>query len=187
MRRQSAKNVLPSFWVPSVTPTSNSKDKLHEVKKKTKTSPICPSSQERQPHTYSLHTLVTINFAEEESKDTKTKTRICPSCKKGLSNSSKGMLAKPCGHVLCKACAAQFMIPSGKVDPHASSEDADGPNSVRCYTCDADVTERPSKKSSDKKEKEKIRPGIVELKSEGTGFSAGGTNEVKKSGTAFQC
>lgn len=96
-------------------------------------------------------------------------------------------MAKPCGHVLCKACAAQFMIPSGKVDPHASSEDADGPNSVRCYTCDTDVTERPSKKSSDKKEKEKIRPGIVELKSEGTGFSAGGTNEVKKSGTAFQC
>lgn len=130
---------------------------------------------------------MTINFAEEESKDTKTKTRICPSCKKGLSNSSKGMLAKPCGHVLCKACAAQFMIPSGKGDPHASSEDAAGPDSVRCYTCDADVTERPSKKSSDKKEKDKIRPGIVELKSEGTGFSAGGTNEVKKSGTAFQC
>lgn len=160
---------------------------MHEVKKKAKTSPVCPSSQEKHPHTYSLHTLITINFAEEESKDTKAKLRICPSCKKGLSNSSKAMLAKPCGHVLCKACATQFMKPSGKVDPHAAAGDTDAPNTIRCYSCDADVTERPPKKSGDKKDKEKIRPGVVELKSDGTGFSAGGTNEVKKSGTAFQC
>lgn len=79
------------------------------------------------------------------------------------------------------------MKPSGKVDPHADPGDTDAPDTIRCYTCDADVTERPSKKSSDKKDKEKIRPGLVELKSDGTGFSAGGTNEVKKSGTAFQC
>lgn len=160
---------------------------MHEVKKKAKTVPVCPSSQENNPHTYSLHTLVAINFTEESSKDTKTKTRICPSCKKALTNASKAMLAKPCGHVLCKACASQFMKPSGHADPHSHPDDADDPNAVRCYTCDADVTERPSKKSGDKKDKEKIRPGIVELKSDGTGFSAGGTNEVKKSGTAFQC
>ncbi|CAN8097087.1 unnamed protein product [Discula destructiva] len=184
---KNAKSVLPSFWVPSITPTSNTKDKLHEVKKKAKTAPICPSSQEKQPHTYSLHTLVTINFAEEESKVTKSKMRICPSCKKGLSNSSKAILSKPCGHVICKPCAAQFMKPSGTVDPHADPGDMDSPDTVRCYTCDADVTERTSKKSSEKKDKDKIRPGVVELKSDGTGFSAGGTNEVKTSGTAFQC
>lgn len=166
---------------------SNSKDKLHEIKKKAKTSPICPSSQENSPHAYSLHTLVTINFTEEDLKDAKTKTRICPSCKKGLTNASKAMLAKPCGHVLCKACANQFMKPVGHVDPHADAEYADDPSTVRCYVCDTDVTERPSKKSSDKKDKEKIRPGLVELKSDGTGFSAGGVNEVKKSGSAFQC
>lgn len=187
MALQSAKSTLPSFWVPSVTPTSNTKDTLHEVKKKTKTSPICPSSQEHHPHTYSLHTLVTINFAEEEAKNAKTKTRICPSCKKGLSNSLKAMLAKPCGHVICKPCASQFMKPSGKVDPHADPEDMEAPNMIRCFSCDADVTERLSKKSCEKKDKEKIRPGVVELKSDGTGFSAAGTNEVKKSGTAFQC
>lgn len=96
------------------------------------------------------------------------------------------MLAKPCGHVLCKACANQFMKPSGHADPHADPEDADELNTIRCYVCDTDVTERPSKKS-DKKDKDKIRPGLVELKSDGTGFSAGGVNEVKKSGTAFQC
>lgn len=184
---QNAKPSLPSFWVPSVTPTSNTKDQLHEVKKKAKTAPVCPSSQENNMHHYSLHTLVTINFTEEESRDAKTKTRICPSCKKGLTNASKAMLAKPCGHVLCKACATQFMKPSGPVDPHADPEGADEPNTVRCYVCDADVTDRPPKKSSEKKEKEKIRPGLVELKSDGTGFSAGGTNQVKRSGTAFQC
>ncbi|POS72554.1 zinc finger containing protein [Diaporthe helianthi] len=189
---KSSKPSLPSFWVPSVTPTSNTKDKLHEVKKKAKTTPICPSSQENSPHPYSLHTLVTINFTEEEeskeSKESKpkSKTRICPSCKKGLSNSSKAMLAKPCGHVLCKACASQFMKPSGH-DPHADPADAKHANAVRCYVCDGDVTERPAKKGGDKKDKEKIRPGVVELKSDGTGFSAGGTNEVKKSGSAFQC
>lgn len=184
---KSSKPSLPSFWVPSVTPTSNSKDKLHEVKKKAKTTPICPSSQENSPHPYSLHTLVTINFTEEgDSKGTKTKTRICPSCKKGLTNSSKAMLAKPCGHVLCKACASQFMKPSGH-DPHADPADAKHTDAVRCYVCDEDVTERPAKKGGDKKDKDKIRPGVVELKSDGTGFSAGGTNEVKKSGSAFQC
>lgn len=181
-----AKPTLPSFWVPSVTPISNAKDKLHEVRKKAKTSPVCPSSQENRPHAYSLHTLVTINFTEEESRDAKTKSRICPSCKKGLTNSSKAVLTKPCGHVLCKACAGQFMKPVGH-DPHADPQDAHEANTVLCYVCDGDVTERPGKKGSEKKEKEKIRPGVVELKSDGTGFSAGGTNEVKRSGTAFQC
>lgn len=183
---KSAKPSLPSFWVPSVTPMSNTKDKLHEVKKKAKTTPICPSSQENSPHPYSLHTLVTINFTEEESKETKSKARICPSCKKGLTNSSKAMLAKPCGHVLCKACASQFMKPSGH-DPHADPADAKHADAVRCYVCDEDVTERPAKKGGDRKDKEKIRPGVVELKSDGTGFSAGGTNEVKRGGSAFQC
>ncbi|KUI64688.1 hypothetical protein VM1G_00233 [Cytospora mali] len=183
---RNAKPTLPSFWVPSVTPTSNTKDKLHEVKKKAKTSPVCPSSQENRPHAYSLHTLVTINFTEEEARDTKAKTRICPSCKKGLTNSSKAVLAKPCGHVLCKACANQFMKPIGH-DPHADPKDAHEANTVRCYVCDGDVTEKPGKKGSEKKEKEKIRPGVVALKSDGTGFSASGTNEVKRSGTAFQC
>jgi nitric oxide synthase-interacting protein len=183
---KSAKPSLPSFWVPSVTPMSNTKDKLHEVKKKAKTTPICPSSQDNSPHPYSLHALVTINFTEEESKETKAKTRICPSCKKGLTNSSKAMLAKPCGHVLCKACASQFMKPSGH-DPHAAPADAKHANAARCYVCDGDVTERSAKKGGEKKEKDKIRPGVVELKSDGTGFSAGGTNEVKRSGSAFQC
>ncbi|KAI0851868.1 ENOS interacting protein [Daldinia vernicosa] len=193
------KPVLPSFWTPSITPSSNTKDALHEIAKKTKSTPICPASKDDSPHTYSLHTLVTVNFTEEEdgggesgggSGNMKKRIRICPSCKKGLSNTSKALLAKPCGHVLCRNCVDKFMRPSRHHhDPHASVSDQ---GSLRCYVCETDLTDQ--KGSNDgggekgkRKDKERIRPGLVELRSEGTGFSAGGVNQVQKSGVAFQC
>ncbi|KAI1479001.1 ENOS interacting protein [Daldinia eschscholtzii] len=196
---KATKPVLPSFWTPSVTPSSNAKDALHEVAKKSKTAPICPASKEDNPHTYSLHTLVTVNFTEEEEdgggegkgnpSSKKKRIRVCPSCKKGLSNASKAMLAKPCGHVLCRSCVDKFMRPSRHHhDPHAPAEDS---GSLRCYVCEADLTDKKSKdgggEKGKKKDKEKIRPGLVDLRSEGTGFSAGGVNQVQKSGVAFQC
>jgi nitric oxide synthase-interacting protein len=145
------------------------------VKKKVKTQPTCPSSTEDNPHPYSLHTLITVNFTEETDSNTNKPQRICPACTKGLSNSSRATLAKPCGHVLCKSCVDQFMKPSGS-EP------------VRCYVCEADVTENNhSSKKEGKAEKERIRPGLVELRREGTGFSAGGSNQVKKDTVNFQC
>jgi nitric oxide synthase-interacting protein len=172
---QASRATLPSFWSPTVTPSSNSNNVLHEIKKKAKTQPACPAAPEDNPHHYSLHTLVTVNFTEEVDSDTKKPRRICPACNKGLSNSSRATLVKPCGHVLCKNCVDRFM--------KASSEEP-----VRCYVCEADVTEKPES-SSGKKEgrtgKEKIRPGLVELRREGTGFSAGGSNQVKKNAVTF--
>ncbi|KAI0117568.1 ENOS interacting protein [Hypoxylon sp. NC0597] len=196
---KAAKPTLPSFWTPSVTPSSNTKDALHQVAKKTKSTPVCPASKEDSPHAYSLHTLVTVNFTEEEEADDagkgspsgkKKRIRICPSCKKGLNNASKAMLAKPCGHVLCRNCVDKFMRPSRHHDPHVSASEA---GKIRCYVCEADLTEKGSNgndgggEKGKKKDKEKIRPGLVELRSEGTGFSAGGVNQVQKSGVAFQC
>ncbi|KAL2156381.1 hypothetical protein VTH82DRAFT_1126 [Thermothelomyces myriococcoides] len=165
-----SKPKLP-FWSPAATPSSNSNNNLHEVKKKVKTQPVCPASSDDKPHHYSLHTLITINFTEDTNSGADKPQRICPACKKVLSNSSKPVLAKPCGHVLCKSCVDQFMKPpSGEP--------------VRCYVCEADLTE---KETSKKEGKEKIRPGLVELRREGTGFSAGGNNQVKKESVTFRC
>lgn len=182
---KAAKPKLPSFWTPSITPSSNTKTTLHDIAKKAKAAPTCPASQEGQPHAYSLATLVTVHFTEEEDEKTRKKQRLCPSCKKVLSNASKAMLAKPCGHVTCRNCVDKFMRPSKHHDPHADDID---PAGMRCYVCEADLVDRSaSQEKSKKKDKDKIRPGLVELRSEGTGFSAGGSNQVQKIGVAFQC
>ncbi len=187
MTFQAAKPTLPSFWVPSVTPSSNKNDILHDIKKKIKSQPVCPASPDDKPHFYSLHTLVTINFEEEADSKTRVSQRICPACRKALSNSSKATLAKPCGHVLCGSCVNQFMKASGYQDSHAPELESAG---LRCYVCEADLVDKPKpdKKERDNKEKkERIKPGLVEIRCEGTGFSAGGSNQVKKGGVNFQC
>ncbi|KAI1125194.1 hypothetical protein F5Y10DRAFT_268339 [Nemania abortiva] len=188
---KAAQPTLPSFWAPGITPSSNTQDALHKVVKKTKTSTICPASSEDKPHAYSLHTLVSVHFTEGDDDDKQSRNgrtvRICPSCKKGLGNSSKAMLAKPCGHVLCGSCVDKFVTPN-KHDPHTTEPDA-----LRCYVCDTDLGDHGGRSHEEsqkgkKKDKDRIRPGLVELRSEGTGYSASGANQVRKDTiAAFQC
>ncbi|CAD0029386.1 unnamed protein product [Aureobasidium pullulans] len=166
-----------SFWIPSLTPSSTI-----TATKPTKLNPQCPAATPDKPHDFSLKSLVTVQFTEEKSETSNESVRSCPSCKKALTNSTKAMLAKPCGHVLCKPCADKFMKPSEK-DAHDATAEV---GIVRCYVCQANVTEKKREKKEGKEEKDKVRPGVVEISSEGTGFAGGGNNMVKKTGVAFQ-
>lgn len=83
-------------------------------------------------------------------------------------------------------------------DPHASKEQqehtAELHGRILCYVCETDVTpydpraDAPGAKKPKKKDKDTgIRPGLVEVGSEGTGFSGQGRNVATKRGVAFQC
>ncbi len=57
---------------------------------------------------------------------------------------------------------------------------------AQCYVCETDLT--PS--AAGKKGKEKVskeQRGVVELRTEGTGFAGGGKNIAKREGVVFQC
>ncbi|KAF2477357.1 uncharacterized protein BDR25DRAFT_249272 [Lindgomyces ingoldianus] len=183
--KKAAKGHLPSFWVPSETPDSN-----YKVAETAKRNPTCPSSDPEKPHALSLKALTGVNFTEEKSTETGKQVRTCPSCRKALSNATKAMVAIPCGHVLCKPCVEKFMKPEHR--HHRDAHDnAPEPDTVHCYVCDVNLTIMPGKKEKEskkhKKDKERgPKPGLVEIRSEGTGFAGGGKNMVKKEGVAFQ-
>ncbi|KAF2187250.1 zinc finger-containing protein [Zopfia rhizophila CBS 207.26] len=182
--RKVARGHLPSFWVPSQTPDSN-----HKPTEKIKQNPTCPSSDPEKLHGLSLKALTSVNFTEEKSAETAKSVRTCPSCRKALTNATKAVLAIPCGHVLCKPCVDKFLKPEHRHHRDAHDESPE-PETVHCYVCDADLTSAPEKKEKEgkkKKDKEKCpKPGLVEIRSEGTGFAGGGKNMVKREGVAFQ-
>lgn len=183
--RKAAKGHLPSFWVPGETPEQH-----HKLAEKAKSTPTCPASDPEHAHSLSLKTLTGVNFTEEKSTETGKTVRSCPSCRKSLSNSTKAVVAVPCGHVLCKPCVDKFLRPEHRHQRDAHDEMPE-PESVHCYVCDADLTARKKKSKKEKdgeggKEKEKVNPGLVEIRSEGTGFASGGKAMVKREGVAFQ-
>ncbi|KAF2105910.1 hypothetical protein BDV96DRAFT_508714 [Lophiotrema nucula] len=185
--KRAAKGHLPSFWVPSETPESAQKSS-----EKMKQTPTCPASDPKKPHALSLKSLTSVNFTEEKSSETGKTARTCPSCRKALSNGTKATVAIPCGHVLCKPCVDKFLKPEHRHHRDAH-DDAPEPETIHCYVCDADLTSVPEKNVKEKegkkhkKEKEKgPKPGLVEIRSDGTGFAGGGKAEVKREGVAFQ-
>ncbi|KAL9618665.1 MAG: hypothetical protein Q9160_006632 [Pyrenula sp. 1 TL-2023] len=163
-----------SFWIPGSLSTTSSN--AFESATLVKLHPIFSFTKDRNP---------------KNSSPSESATLICPSCKKSLCNTStKAILTKPCGHVICKPCADQFMKPALNHDPHSTTpEEREEIGAIRCYVCEADVTERPVKakkgKDGSEKEKDKVRPGIIEISCEGTGFAGVGTNMTKRDGVAF--
>ena len=175
-----------SFWVPGID-EPDTKSTHRPSTKSTDLMPLCPASTPETKHEISLKTLITVNFTAEAPADTRGREKIwiCPSCKKGFNNSSKARLAKPCGHVVCDICVLQFMTPRKQ----ASIEENSSHQRVFCFVCETDLTESTSKErhKREKKKKEKIRPGLIEINCEGTGFAGGGGNMTKREGVAFQC
>jgi nitric oxide synthase-interacting protein len=169
--------MLPSFWTPSLTPDVQD-SKLPAENKATKASPTCPASTADNPHFISLHKLISIQFREDTEESTNSTLWTCPSCLKTLANSSSPVMAQQCGHVLCLHCVKKFLIPPNK-RPNSEPEVP-----LMCYVCDAPVAGKPAKNGSNAS---KLPPGLVLLKSEGTGFSARGSNTVERAGVAFQC
>lgn len=178
---QYGSNGESSFWIPSKIP-DNKKADLKAIKQ----NPTCPAATSDNPHDFTLKTLITVQFTEEKPENSDSPTRTCPSCNKALSNSTKAVLGKPCGHVLCKPCSDKFQSP-----PELSAHSEDTDQYIRCYVCSEDVT--PGRRQNVKKKKdggkaESIESGLVEISSDGTGFAGGGkSNMVKKDGVAFQC
>ncbi|KAF2403212.1 hypothetical protein EJ06DRAFT_541928 [Trichodelitschia bisporula] len=180
---------MPAFWIPSQTPST-----APAPAKPPKLHPLCPASAPANAHALSLKTLTAIHFSLESDPKTREEVPACPSCRKGLSNSTKGVLAVPCGHVVCKACADKFLV---KKDGGERLVEGEG-EGVRCYVCEADLTgggeEEGAKeakgkegKKKKKKGKEGVKPGLVEIRSDGTGFAGGGKNMVEREGVSFQC
>ncbi|KAK3824473.1 MAG: hypothetical protein JOS17DRAFT_751920 [Linnemannia elongata] len=110
---KSKKPVLPSFWVPSLTP-SNKKTEY----KATKLHTMCTASENE--HKLSLKNLIPVKFemAFEDHDDSETtepkKSAICPICRKGFTNTTKLSILKSCGHVFCDSCCSKFVKKEGK-------------------------------------------------------------------------
>lgn len=203
------KKEAPGFWLPSQAPAAGAGISVDVKGKEKKQQPLCPGSTPGTPHPISLKSLTPVCFSEEGggtskstsentsaddiSKSPSGVTRTCPSCSRALSNASKAVLLKPCGHVVCGPCVDKFMLGDAKGE-HAWDDGAEDENMVvRCFVCTEDVSPRPrgakkdkkkSKKTDDEDEKEK---GMFDIACEGTGFAGGGKNYIKKDGVAFQC
>lgn len=97
MQSESTKSALRSFWLPSLTPTTDSNELA--ANKAVKLAPICPGSTDTNRHSYSLKSLVEVHFTEEKASDG-TISRMCPSCKKNLTNGLKAIRTFLAPHIM---------------------------------------------------------------------------------------
>ncbi|KAF9578989.1 hypothetical protein BGW38_004947, partial [Lunasporangiospora selenospora] len=109
---KSKKPVLPSFWVPSLTPSTRQSEF-----KVTKLHTMCTAIENE--HKISLKNLIPVKFemAVEDHDETETKAKessICPICRKGFINTTKLSILKACGHVYCESCCLKFIKKDGR-------------------------------------------------------------------------
>ena len=173
-KKQKPKGSEASFWIPGSDSTSNS---TKVATKQLKLHPLCPASAPHTKHPYSLKSLIDVNFTEAGNVDPNDRarkngegtgaedvdgpTRICPSCKRALTNTSRAMLgtADGCGHVVCGGCADLFLHPDAVTGSGTSKKGKGVGNAtdtelenftIACYVCEADLSGRnESQLSSD--------------------------------------
>ncbi len=78
----------------------------------------------------------------------------------------------------------------GPPDPHASPTKQKEGERIACFVCDTNLSGKRNGNQDSKdgpKSYKTVESGLVELKSEGTGFALGGSNMAQKHGVAFQC
>ncbi|KAJ1332810.1 hypothetical protein BSLG_008439 [Batrachochytrium salamandrivorans] len=100
-------NGLTSFWLPSLTP-----DAAPTAPKVDKSEPLCIAAS--HPHPVSLKRLIPVIFAQSSSepsskKDLTRPAKHCPSCLTSFRNGVKIIVARNCGHALCRSCYVKFM------------------------------------------------------------------------------
>ncbi|KAJ6785869.1 hypothetical protein PWT90_05444 [Aphanocladium album] len=179
---KASKSSLPSFWTPSLTPDATKETKFLEASKKVKPVAVCPASASDSPHALTMQHLITIkfdtqsDFSKSANESNNNNKHMCPSCRKVLTNASSPAMGVKCGHVLCLSCVKQFMAPSSK-------DAADSSSPVLCFVCDTPLAFAADKDAP----KTALPSGMIALRSEGTGFSAKGSNTVERTNVAFQC
>jgi len=117
---ESRRAKLPAFWLPSLTPETVA-GPLKDIRLHTLCNATDPA------HVLTLKSLVPVEFAFSTSSQPSSSTpstpasgssvpemreAICPSCKKGLSNSVIAFLIRTCSHVVCKTCTDTLVKPS---------------------------------------------------------------------------
>ncbi|KAH8551027.1 hypothetical protein BGW37DRAFT_494537 [Umbelopsis sp. PMI_123] len=99
-KAEEAKPKLPSFWLPSLTPSAG---KTAEKDGQEKAQAMCVAGE---PHPVTIKSLIQVNFTNEHEKSNHP---ICPACMKGLNNGIKISVLRKCGHVICNKCIDSFV------------------------------------------------------------------------------
>ncbi|KAJ1860482.1 hypothetical protein LPJ73_001350 [Coemansia sp. RSA 2703] len=91
--------VQRSFWLPSKAPEAK-----QTVADPSERTVQCQSSS---PHALKIKDLTAVEFRTLDSGE-----KLCPSCDKAFSNSTKIDVLKRCGHALCHRCVVNFVEPA---------------------------------------------------------------------------
>jgi len=102
---ETGRSKLKSFWVPGVQ-----EDASPSLLKKPSMDTFCPDGK----HRLRLKDLISLNFTENKENDKSSNSckesgrYQCPVCLKTLTNASKAIALRNCGHVMCRGCLAKI-------------------------------------------------------------------------------